>query len=292
MLRIVGKSVRVVETDDLAIDELAGNVASNEDTLSVARVVVSKPTSEPWLTLHYDEWICVLKGRVEMHFHENNDSTKEKTVLTVEAGETCFVPEGQRFRPVFPIGDTEYVPVCIPAFKPERCIREEDGVSDVAERLRTLHDGNGDARVSSTTDVSSKCDKVYHMCQKTLWEQALSSKTAYYPPTFVEDGHFTHATAVADRLMQTANHFYTAIEGEWICVEMDVAALKALGISVRFEQPLPVGDQPVSADWMEWACPHVYGGIPCHVEGVVTRVCSITRDRDTGAFLGIDGITE
>ena len=32
------------------------------DTLSIAYVHVSKPTSEPWLTLDYDEWMCVKEG--------------------------------------------------------------------------------------------------------------------------------------------------------------------------------------------------------------------------------------
>lgn len=39
----------------LTIDELVGNVATKEDRMSVALVRVSDPTSEPWLTLDYDE---------------------------------------------------------------------------------------------------------------------------------------------------------------------------------------------------------------------------------------------
>ena len=45
MPKIVGKATRVVDVGGLAIDELAGNVASHEDTLSIARVVVSEPSS-------------------------------------------------------------------------------------------------------------------------------------------------------------------------------------------------------------------------------------------------------
>ena len=63
MVKIIGKSTRVVDFEGLAIDELIGNVATNQDQLSVAKVTISKPTSEPWLTLDYDEWMCVLKGR-------------------------------------------------------------------------------------------------------------------------------------------------------------------------------------------------------------------------------------
>jgi hypothetical protein len=111
MPKIIGKSTRVVETDRLAIDEMVGNVASNEDTLSVARCVITSPTNEPWLTLDYDEWICVIKGRIEMHYGDDQ-------VLPVEAGETCFVASGECFRPVFLIGDTEYIPIILSAFEP------------------------------------------------------------------------------------------------------------------------------------------------------------------------------
>ena len=63
MISIVGKSTRVVEAPGLTIDELAGNVASNEDTISIALVNADAGTAEPWLTLDYDEWICVLEGQ-------------------------------------------------------------------------------------------------------------------------------------------------------------------------------------------------------------------------------------
>ena len=126
MPRIIGKSTRVVETDGFSIDELAGNVASNQDTMSLAVVTVTKPYSEPWLTLDYDEWIAVVKGRVDCHVMDDDTKTETKAVSAV-AGQTIFVEKGQRFKPVFPVADTEYIPVCIPAFKPERCKREEEG---------------------------------------------------------------------------------------------------------------------------------------------------------------------
>lgn len=40
MPKIVGKSTRVVETDGFTIDEYAGNVGSNDDTMSLAVVKV------------------------------------------------------------------------------------------------------------------------------------------------------------------------------------------------------------------------------------------------------------
>ena len=124
--KIVGKSTRVVETEGFSIDEFAGNVGSNDDTMSLAVVKVSKPYSEPWLTLHYDEWIAVIRGQMDcMVFDEKTQ--KEVKALSAVAGDTIFIEKGQRFKPVFPVADTEYIPVCIPAFKPERCIRVRIG---------------------------------------------------------------------------------------------------------------------------------------------------------------------
>lgn len=286
MPKLIGKSTRVVEHDGLSIDELAGNVASNEDTLSVARVIVTTPASEPWLTLDYDEWICVLKGKIEMNYYNEE---KNLEVMTFEEGQTCFIAKGERFRPFFPDGNTEYIPVCIPAFKPERCLREEEGISDVSKKLNELHSTNKD----KTSEVVSRNCKgiIYHMCQKHLWDKSLESKSAYFPPTYETDGFFTHATAVPERLLETANHFYTETTGEWICIELDSDALSNLGISTLFEEAKPVGETGVPDNSDDWQCPHIYGGIPGHIDGIVTKIYKMERD-DKGNFLSIEGITK
>jgi uncharacterized protein (DUF952 family)/mannose-6-phosphate isomerase-like protein (cupin superfamily) len=270
----IGKAVRVVEHDGLAIDELAGNVASSDDTLSIARVTVAEPTSESWLTLDYDEWLCVIRGRIELH-------TPSGQVVVVNAGETAFVSKGERFRPVFPVGDTEYIPVCLPAFRPDRCIREEEGDDQVSTKLQQLH--------SSPKKKQFDQELLYHMCQKDLWEEAVSSKKAYFPPTFAKDGMFTHATAVPERLIQTANHFYTDVEGDWICLELSRSALLKIGIDTVFEEAKPVGDTGVSDTW-DWICPHIYGGIPTTIDGIVHRTYPMKRQAD-GTFVSIDGLT-
>jgi len=132
-VRIIGKSQRVVDAPGLTIDELAGNVASKEDRISIAFVVANKGTAEPFLTLHYDEWICVKKGKI---LFENDGGN-----VTAAAGDTVFIKEGTRFRPSF-LEDSEYIPVCLPAFRPDRCIRE-DGENqegqNIAENLKQLH---------------------------------------------------------------------------------------------------------------------------------------------------------
>jgi mannose-6-phosphate isomerase-like protein (cupin superfamily) len=256
MPKLVGKATIVVQTPDgLTIEECIGNVATKEDTLSVARVTVQNPTQEPWLTLQYDEWICVTRGRLELH-------APDGSIVHVTAGETAFVAKGERFQPIFPVGDTEYIPVCLPAFSPERCLREETGESEVAAKLRELHSNDRSVRNGvdqpphQFTETSSEI--LYHMCKKSSWDQAQMEGRAYFPPTFVKDGMFTHATAVPERLITTANHFYTAVEGPWITLELNRNALLKHGIMTIDEQAKPVGDTYIGSTWDSWICPHVY----------------------------------
>ncbi len=63
MCTIVGGAVKVVDADGFVIEELAGNVASSDDTISIAYVKAAAGTCEPWLTLHYDEWWVRTRAR-------------------------------------------------------------------------------------------------------------------------------------------------------------------------------------------------------------------------------------
>lgn len=132
-------------------------------------------------------------------------------------------------------------------------------------------------------------ETLYHMCHRQLWEAALASQSAYYPPTFEFDGYFTHATADPKLLLTTANHFYTRATGDWICIEINQEALRKVGIWTRFELAAPVGD--TSAQESNTLFPHIYGGIPGFVPGVVTNIYPMLRD-DRGSFLGIVGLVE
>merc|ERR1712087_384945 len=253
MPRLLGEATRVVQTDEFSIDELAGNVATGADTLSIAHCKISAPAGEPWLTLDYDEWLCILKGKMLLH---HAGGTWE-----ARAGQTVFVGRGERFRPEFPEAGLEYVPVCIPAFRPDRCKREDDPKGAVPQKLAELH---GTSPTESPNTWGARPEELYHMCQKALWEKAKASGAAYFPPTFDEDG-FTHATAVPSRLIETANHFYQGVEGEWICLRFTRSSLRRCGIIVKDEGALPVGAQDVGTNWSEWICPHVYGGLPPQV---------------------------
>ena len=286
---VVGKATNVVKTDSFAIDECAGNVATKDDRMSLARVFVSQPGEEPWLTLGYDEWIYCCSGRLV--FGLPDGSTVE-----LKAGETALVDKGTRFQPRFPEAGTSYIPVCIPAFRPDRCVREEGSCSDVAKRLAALH----------TTKVEDAPEVLYHMvcfqclsfcgtpstcvptqCEKPRWEAAKASGETYFPPTFDEEG-FTHATGVPSRLIETANHFYQDSEAPWVCLRFSRSDLrKKCGITVRDERAMPVGSKAVGENWSDWICPHVVGGIP---PSVVDAVFPMTRDGSK--FVSIAGVTD
>ena len=83
----------------------------------------------------------------------------------------------------------------------------------------------------------------------------MAAKSAYYPPTFESKGNYTHATNVPQRLIHTANHFYTSTEGDWICLLL----LSNIGIVTKDEYGLPVGDIQDSDQIKEnmWVCPHI-----------------------------------
>lgn len=278
MPKIIGRATRVVDVHGLSIDELAGNVATRSDRLSIAFVKASANTSEPWLTLRYDEWICVMKGKIIFEYANGQQQ------LEVNTGETVFIEAGERFHPIFP-EDTEYIPVCIPAFSPDRCIREDGPDSKIAEKLCQLHANN----LLPTLQTNS-ADIIYHMCLKESWEKAKLNGSAYFPNTFEKDGWFTHATSVPSRLIETANHFYQESTGDWLCLQISRSSLYHRGIIVRDEQPLPVGTQAVGDKWGEWICPHIYGGIP--TAGVVQVEYPMTRCDQGRLFTGIPGLVE
>lgn len=255
-IRIIGESIKVVDHDGLTIQECVGNAATRVDDLSLALVTVARPTSEPWLIIQYDEYIHVTEGCVELHRYDAEKD--ESSHLTVSAGQTAIIEKGTRFQPRFPVGNTKYIPVCLPAFKPERCAREEgtEG-SEVSRKLRELHS----EEKPSSQEVNNKynhINTIYHMCRKSLWEECKTQAKAYFPPTFLADGKMTHATAEPERLISTANHFYTSSEGDWICLELNRKSLEQIGIVTLFEMAMPVGEKGVDAKWEDWVFPHVY----------------------------------
>lgn len=255
-VKIVGTSQRVVDAPGLSIDELVGNVSTSSDILSVAYVKASAGTSEPFLTLGYDEWLCIRSGSVVI-------SQSDLPDVTVNAGETVHILKGTRFKPSFPT-DTEYIPICYPAFRPDLCVREDedDQGEAISDNLKKLH---GQDKVDAPKDEDPP-EVLYHMCLVVDWSAAKASGDAYFPKTFFDDEYLTHATGVPSRLIDTANHYYQDSVGDWVCLQFTRSALKKSGIYVRDEHATAVGDKPTDEKLMgRWVCPHIIGGIPIHV---------------------------
>jgi len=286
--RIVGSGIVVVDAPGLKIEELAGNVASKEDRISIAYVKAQAGTKEPWLTLHYDEWICVRSGSICFRYGSEDEDVSE---ITAKAGETVFIPEGTRFNPQFP-ENVEYIPVCLPAFRPDRCIREDvEDAEGIAAKLKDLHGNTSTCSIGGAVSGIEEIPEVlYHMCPKKQWDDAKAKGEAYYPETYEQDGFYTHATGVPSRLIETANYFYTDSEGDWVCLEFTRTALRKVGIHVRDEEAMPVGEKKVAEEWLQkrWICPHVIGGLPT-ISGVVQKELPMTRTSG-GKFVKIEGL--
>ena len=229
--------------------------------------------------------MCVTSGSMKLLTSSSSDSTDSTTTppgVVVNAGETVFIAKGSRFRPTFPV-DCSYIPVCLPAFSPDRCIREDTDTEEgkaIASKLSELHSK------PAAKPSEPKPEVLYHMCPKVSWEKSVSTSRVYYPETYAEDGYYTHATGVPSRLVSTANHFYTDSLGAWVCLRFTRASLYDRGIHVRDESAMPVGDKAVGEEWGEWVCPHVMGGI---LPEVVDEVYDMVRDEE-GNFKGIEGL--
>ena len=67
---------------------------------------------------------------------------------------------------------------------------------------------------------------LYHLADKAQWEECKASQTAYYPPTYDQDG-FIHLTAEPGLLLDVANQFYKAAPGDWLVLQLDSAKLRS-----------------------------------------------------------------
>ena len=147
-----------------------------------------------------------------------------------------------------------------------------------------------------TSQKSSKKTVDYHPVRPQLRRHTsgqarvtLSGKT-YYLPTYEADG-FTHATADPSKLLTVANYFYKDVVSEWLCLKMTRQTLHDAGLTLKFEDPSPVGSKKAltSAESGGERFPHIYGGIPA--KGVVVETYVVRRAPD-GTYLSIDGLCD
>ena len=129
---------------------------------------------------------------------------------------------------------------------------------------------------------------IYHVVEKALWENTKSSKATYLPPTYEQDG-FIHATHEAALLVPILNSYYTAVQDDFICLELDTEILES---PVKMETAVPVGENNGAGEELPEGekiplFPHIYG--PISPVSCVTREIPVQRASD-GKFLGIMGL--
>ncbi|KAG2438500.1 hypothetical protein HXX76_005051 [Chlamydomonas incerta] len=133
---------------------------------------------------------------------------------------------------------------------------------------------------------------LYHLVQESIWTKCKADGSAYYPPTYEQDG-FIHLTADPRFLLGVGNQFYKDVAGTFLLLVLDADKLSA---KVVFEPAAPVGNKSsdglaASGGEKEKAeelplFPHLFGTIDF---GAVAAELPIQRDA-TGAFLSIPGL--
>uniref|UniRef100_A0A7S1U6G1 (S)-ureidoglycine aminohydrolase cupin domain-containing protein n=1 Tax=Phaeomonas parva TaxID=124430 RepID=A0A7S1U6G1_9STRA len=264
--------VDVVVAPNLKITEYFGNVASKDPRLSACICEVTGPCEEAYQTPGFDEYVLVLEGGVTIRVNDKDQF--------VEAGSGLFLAKGTRVKWSWD-RPCKYVPICLPAFSPANCGREEETGDHIAkpeesmQALRALHE-------------ASKHEYLYHVAKVPRWEACKAAGRMYYPPTYKQDG-FTHATADASKLIAVLNHFYQDSPEDFVCLRLTTKSLESSGVTTVYEQTAPVGDIP-AIDAGEQLFPHLLGGISTEA-GVVLQELPVTRD-GSGRFLDIPGIKD
>ena len=141
-----------------------------------------------------------------------------------------------------------------------------------------------------SSDTNDLEEVIFHVDQRELYESVAASGEACFLTTFEADSMFTHSIAVMTRLITTANYFYTGTKVYWIRLQISHSTLHKLGNVTKFVELKHVGQTEVGENW-NWFCPHIFGGIPTVVPGVVISVYEIQRDVG-GKSLSISGLTD
>lgn len=101
------------------IEEYIGRVNSNDEEISIARMISPKGWIEPGQKPEFKEYTVVLKGTLKIKF-----SDKE---IEVKAGEAIIVEKNEWVQYSTPYeGGAEYMAVCLPAFSPDTVHRDAE----------------------------------------------------------------------------------------------------------------------------------------------------------------------
>ena len=100
----------VVPTEDgKRIEEHVGRIATEDQSISIARMIAPPGWSEPPQTPEFGEYTLVSRGRKQVVLAD--------TTIILEAGQSLFSPPGMTVQYSNPFEEeTEYWSVCVPAF--------------------------------------------------------------------------------------------------------------------------------------------------------------------------------
>ena len=101
------------------IDEYIGRVNSEDAAVSIAHMRSPQGWTEPGQTPEFDEFTVVLKGTLQVRYHEGE--------LEVPAGRAVVAHAGEWVQYSTPKpGGAEYIAVCVPAFSMETVHRDAE----------------------------------------------------------------------------------------------------------------------------------------------------------------------
>jgi mannose-6-phosphate isomerase-like protein (cupin superfamily) len=110
--------IEAAGTKPKRIEEFAGRVNSNHETVSVARMVSPPGWEEQGQCPEFEEITVVLKGTLKVEY--------ENGMLEVGAGQALVCKPGEWVRYSTPGSEgAEYIAVCLPAFSPATVHRDE-----------------------------------------------------------------------------------------------------------------------------------------------------------------------
>lgn len=110
--------IKAAGNKEKRIEEYFGRMNSDNNEVSIARMLSQEGWEEPGQCPEFDEYTIVLKGKLKV-------STREKEFI-LDAGQAIMTEAGEwiRYSTPFP-GGAEYIAVCLPAFSPTTVHRDE-----------------------------------------------------------------------------------------------------------------------------------------------------------------------
>lgn len=171
--------------------------------------------------------------------------------------------------------------------KPGEKIECPDGTCAVKETQSAAAEAanENEKGQEETEELYEASGTIYHLCQKSLWLEAIEKANAYYPPTFWKDGKFTRFSCDRSTLVDTANHYYGSVPGDWLCLSLDATEVRNRGVPIVAQRaPESTPQEPIQ-------CLKVFSGIPVTMP-VVVEIHRMRRDADGKFFdMAVDPVT-